>query len=112
MARLWAQEEKEFDWSKEDNLGKEEEAATWTKTIELLEKVYKDFGSKKDKKAVWECKGDYREEDKTLCKKEVIQILKLCKKEYVIVDKPSVANAIYVNRLNKREATRKNNEKS
>jgi hypothetical protein len=33
MARLWAQEEKKFDWSKEEALSKEEEAASWTKVI-------------------------------------------------------------------------------
>jgi hypothetical protein len=53
---------------------------------------------------VWTCEGNYKDEDKVACKKEVIKILKLCKKEDVLINNPAVANLIYVNRLRKREA--------
>jgi hypothetical protein len=32
-----------------------------------------------------------------------MRILKLCKKEHVLINSPAIANLIYVNRLNKRE---------
>jgi hypothetical protein len=115
--RLRRQKER---WNKEQSLTKEEEVLSWTSTIETLEKIYKDFYSYKDfmsgkfkPKPIWTCEGNYSEEDKEYCKKEVIEIFKLCKKEYILRAKPAVVNAIYDNRLKrklgrkKREATRK-----
>ena len=97
-------------WNKEQSLTKEEEALSWTKTIETLEKAYKDFYSYKDfpnrkfnPKPVWRCEGNYTDEDKATCKKEVMRILNLCKKEYVLINSPAIANLIFVNRLNERK---------
>jgi hypothetical protein len=58
-------------------------------------------------KPVWLCEGEYKNEDKEKSKKEVVRILKLCKKEHVLINSPAIANLIYVNRLNKREAMEK-----
>jgi CRISPR/Cas system CSM-associated protein Csm2 small subunit len=51
--------------NKEDSLSKEEEIASWTKTVEVLEKIYRDFYSYKDYRSgkfkpspAWECEGD------------------------------------------------------
>jgi hypothetical protein len=54
-------------------------------------------------KPVWLCEGEYKNEDKEKSKKEVVGILKLCKKEHILINSPAIANLIYVNRLNKRE---------
>jgi hypothetical protein len=35
-------------WNKESRLSKEEQVVSWTPTIEVLEKIYKDFYSYKD----------------------------------------------------------------
>jgi hypothetical protein len=74
--RLEKQKER---WNKERSLSKEEEALSWTPTIESLEKVYKDFYSYKDfpkgkfnPNPVWLCEENYTDEDKATCKKEVI----------------------------------------
>jgi hypothetical protein len=100
-------------WNKENRLSKEEQVASWIRTIEALEKIYKGFYSYKDYRMgkfkpelVWRCEGDYKDEDKAVCKNEVIKILKLCKKEDVLINRPAVANLIYVNRLNKRDTTK------
>jgi hypothetical protein len=55
---------------------------------------------------VWRREGDYKDEDKAVCKNEVIRILKQCKKEDILINRPAVANLIYVNRLNKRDTTK------
>jgi hypothetical protein len=106
--RLVKQEE---IWTKENRLAKEEQVASWTTTIEALEKIYKHFYSYRDfpkgkfnPKPVWLCEGEYKNEDKEKSKKEVVGILKLCKKEHILINSPAIANLIYVNRLNKREA--------
>lgn len=106
--RLAKQKER---WNKEQSLTKEEDISSWTQTIEILEKVYKKFYFYKDfpkekfnPNPVWLCEGNYTDEDKASCKKEVIRILNLCKKEYVLINSPAIANLIYVNRLNEREA--------
>jgi hypothetical protein len=98
-------------WNKEQSLTKEEEVLSWTNTIESLEKIYKHFYSYKDyrlgkfkPKPVWLCEGEYKNEDKEKSKKEVIGILKLCKKEHILINSPAIVNLIYANRLNKREA--------
>jgi hypothetical protein len=111
--RLRRQKER---WDKEECSTREEQISSWTQTIETLEKIDKAWNSSRDfpkgkfkPKPIWTCEGNYSEEDKEYCKKEVIEILKLCKKEYILIDKPAVANSIYVNRLNKRDATRKDN---
>jgi hypothetical protein len=104
--------EKEI-WNKEDRLSKEEEVASWIRTIEAIEKIYKGFYSYKDFRMgkfkpspVWECKGSYKDEDKKDCKNEVIKILKQCKKEDVLINRPAIANLMYVNRLRKRDTTK------
>jgi hypothetical protein len=56
--------------------------------------------------SVWTCEGDYKNEDKAVCKNEVIKILKQCKKEDVFINSPAVANLIYNNRLRKRGTTK------
>jgi hypothetical protein len=56
---------------------------------------------------VWTSVVNYKDEDKVACKNEVIKILKLCKKEDVLINSPAVANLMYINRLRKREATNK-----
>ena len=109
--RLAKQKER---WNKEQSLTKEEEFLSWTSTIEALEKAYMDFYSYKDfpkgkfnPKPVWTCEKDYRDEEKRDCKKEVIKILKLCKKEDVLINSPAIANLIFVNRLNEKRAAKK-----
>jgi nitrogen regulatory protein PII-like uncharacterized protein len=99
-------------WNKEGRLGEEEQVASWTKTIEALEKIYKGFYCYKDYRSgkfkpelVWTCKGSYKDEDKAACKNEVIKILKQCKKEDVLINRPAVANLIYNNRLRKKIAS-------
>jgi hypothetical protein len=111
VERLGKEKEK---WNKEKDLSKEEYVTSWTRTIEALEKIYKGFYSYKDFKLgkfkpepVWTCDDSYKDEDKTACKKDVMRILNLCKKEDVLINRPAVANLIYVNRLNKRETTNK-----
>ncbi|MDR2351117.1 MAG: hypothetical protein LBD56_00315 [Endomicrobium sp.] len=106
LERLAKEKEK---WNKEKDLSKEEEVISWMKTIEALEKVYKGFYSYKDCRSgkfkpssVWKCDGSYKDEDKMACKKDVMRILNLCKKEDVLINRPAIANLIYVNRLNKR----------
>jgi hypothetical protein len=106
--RLEKQKER---WNKERSLSKEEEVLSWTHIIEALEKVYKHFYSYKDfpkgkfnPKPVWLCKGNYTDEDNATCKEEVMRILNLCKKEYILINSPAIASLIYVNRLNEREA--------
>jgi hypothetical protein len=101
------EKEKEI-WNKEDRLSKEEYVASWTFTIETLERIYKGFYSYKDYRLgkfnpepVWTSVVNYKDEDKVACKNEVIKILKLCKKEYVLINNPAVVHLIYVNRLNK-----------
>jgi hypothetical protein len=103
--------EKEI-WNKEKDLSKEEEVTSWTKTIEALEKIYKGFYSYKDFKLgkfkpepVWTCEGNYKDEDKAACKKDVMRILKQCKKEDVLINSPAVASLIHNNRLNKKIAS-------
>jgi hypothetical protein len=59
-------------------------------------------------KLVWECKWDYKDEDKKYCRNEVVKILKLCKKESIFTDKPTIANLIYINRLKKRKEEKEN----
>jgi hypothetical protein len=83
--RLVKQEE---IWDKENRLTKEEQVRSWTNTIEVLEKIYKHFYSYRDyrlgkfkPKPVWLCEGEYKREDKEKSKKEVVGILKLCKKD-------------------------------
>jgi hypothetical protein len=100
--------------NKEHSLTKEEEVLSWTSTIETLEKVYKDFYSYKDFRMgkfkpnpVWLCEGNYKDEDKSTYKKEVIRILNLCKKEYILINSPAIATLIYINRLNEREARKR-----
>jgi hypothetical protein len=95
-------------WTKEDRLSKEEEVASWIRTIEALEKIYKGFYSYKDfrmgkfkPEPVWRCEGNYKDEDKAACKNEVIKILKQCKKEDVLINNPAIANLIYNNRRRK-----------
>jgi hypothetical protein len=104
-------------WAKEEELSKEEEVASWTRTIEALEKIYKGFYSYKDyrlgkfkSEPLWTCEGKYKDEDKAACKNEVIKILKQCKKEDILINRPSIANLIYVNRLRKRGDTKEDNE--
>jgi hypothetical protein len=102
--------EKEI-WNKEKDLSKEEYVASWTRTIDVLEKANKDFSSKKARQCLlWTCEGNYKDEDKVACKKEAIKILKLCKKEDILINNPAVANLIYVNRLRKRESMKEDNE--
>jgi hypothetical protein len=103
--------EKEI-WNKENRLNNEEQVRSWTSTIEALEKIYKGFYSYKDYRSgkfkpepVWTCEGNYKDEDKAVCKKEVMRILKLCKKEDVLINSPAVASLIYNNRLNKKIAS-------
>jgi hypothetical protein len=96
-------------------LTKEEEVLSWTSTIETLEKVYKDFYSYKDfpkgkfnPNPVWLYEGNYKNEDKATCKKEVMRILNLCKKEYILINSPAIANLIYNNRLSERKVKKEN----
>jgi hypothetical protein len=56
---------------------------------------------------VWTCEGKYNDEDKAACKNEVIKILKQCKKEHILINRPAVANLIYNNRLNKKIASKR-----
>jgi hypothetical protein len=105
--------EKEL-WNKENRLSKEEKVASWIRTIKALEKIYKGFYSYKDfrmgkfkPEPVWACKESYKDEDKKDSKNEVIKILKLCKKEDVLINSPAVASLICVNRLRTRKATKK-----
>jgi hypothetical protein len=95
------EKEKEI-WNKENRLSKEEEIKSWTPTIEVLEKIYKHFYSYKDFRlgkfnpsAVRLCQGDYNDEDKAACKKEVMRILKMCKKEGIFINNSAIANLIY-----------------
>jgi hypothetical protein len=98
------EKEKEI-WNKEKDLSKEEYIVSWTRTIDVLEKANNAFGSKKAGQClVWTCEGNYKDEDKVACKKEVIKILKLCKKEDVLINNPTVAHLIYNNRLGKKVA--------
>jgi hypothetical protein len=104
-------------WNKENRLTKEEQVTSWTTTVEALEKIYKHFYSYKDSrlgkfkpKPVWLCEGEYKDEDKEKSKKEVVGILKLCKKEHILINSPAIANLMYVNRLNKRSFVKKEGE--
>jgi hypothetical protein len=85
--------------NKEQSLTKEEEVLSWTHTIETLEKVYKDFYSYKDfrlgkfkPKPVWLCNGNYKDEDKATCKKEVMRILNFCNKEHILINSPAIVS--------------------
>ncbi|MDR2351226.1 MAG: hypothetical protein LBD56_00895, partial [Endomicrobium sp.] len=69
--------------AKQDALARQEQISSWTVVIEVLEKAYGYFYSYKDfalrkfsPKLVWECKWDYKDEDKKYCRNEVVKILK------------------------------------
>jgi hypothetical protein len=104
-------------WNKENRLTKEEQVASWATTVEALEKIYKHFYSYKDyrlgkfkPKPVWLCEGEHKDEDKEKSKKEVVGILKLCKKEHILINNPAIANLMYVNRLIKRGFAKEEDE--
>jgi hypothetical protein len=80
----------------------EEGIKDWTAVIETLERIQKDFGSKEgEQEPLWECKEIYEDGWKKACRSEVIEILKLCGKERLFKDNPTVVNSIYANRLSK-----------
>jgi hypothetical protein len=80
----------------------EEGIKDWTDVIETLERIQKDLGAKEgEQEPLWECKEIYEDGWKKDCRNEVIEILKLYGKEYLLKDNPTVVNSIYANRLSK-----------
>jgi hypothetical protein len=88
----------------------EEGITSWAAVIEMLERIQKDFGSKEgEQEPLWECKEIYEDGWKKDCRNEVIEILKLCGKERLFKDNPTVVNSIYANRLSKIQTVKKDN---